>query len=145
MDTEALREPGRRGVMQPIRYDLIVIGSGPAGQKGAIAAAKLGKRVAMVDRNEMVGGVCIHGGTVPSKTLREAILHLTGFRHRSFYGNDYVVKDRISIRDLGARVSRWSSAKPAWSGTSLRRNNIDLYCGVAQFLRRQHRGSPGSN
>src|ERR1700684_3693314 len=90
--------------LQP--YDLVVIGSGPAGQKGAIAAAKLGKRVAVIDRLDMLGGVCIHGGTVPSKTLREAILHLTGFRHRSFSGSDYVVKDRISIRDLGARVSQ---------------------------------------
>ena len=78
-------------------YDLLVIGSGPAGQKGAIAASKLGKRVALIDRGDMIGGVCIHGGTVPSKTLREAILHLTGIRHRSFYGNDYVVKDKISF------------------------------------------------
>src|SRR5215471_21468357 len=85
-------------------YDLVVIGSGPAGQKGAIAAAKMGKRVALIDRSEMLGGVCIHGGTVPSKTLREAILHLTGFRHRSFYGHDYVVKDRISIAELASRV-----------------------------------------
>jgi NAD(P) transhydrogenase len=120
--------------MQPVRYDLIVIGSGPAGQKGAIAAAKLGKRVAMVDRNEMVGGVCIHGGTVPSKTLREAILHLTGFRHRSFYGSDYVVKDRISIRDLGARVSQVVERETGVVRDQLRRNNIDLFCGVATFV-----------
>ncbi len=119
--------------MQPVKYDLIVIGSGPAGQKGAIAAAKLGKRVAMVDRNEMVGGVCIHGGTVPSKTLREAILHLTGFRHRSFYGSDYVVKDRISIRDLGARVSQVVERETGVVRDQLRRNNIDLFCGVATF------------
>ena len=72
-------------------YDLVVIGSGPAGQKGAIAAAKLGKRVAMVDRKEMVGGVCVHTGTIPSKTLREGILYLSGFRERSFYGRDYAV------------------------------------------------------
>ena len=61
-------------------YDLVVIGTGPAGQKGAIAAAKLGKSVAVIDRKEMVGGVCLHTGTIPSKTLREAILYLTGFR-----------------------------------------------------------------
>jgi NAD(P) transhydrogenase len=121
-------------MMQPVRYDLIVIGSGLAGQKGAIAAAKLGKRVAMVDRNEMVGGVCIHGGTVPSKTLREAILHLTGFRHRSFYGSDYVVKDRISIRDLGARVSQVVERETGVVRDQLRRNNIDLFCGVATFV-----------
>ncbi len=120
--------------MQPVRYDLVVIGSGPAGQKGAIAAAKLGKRVAIVDRNEMVGGVCIHGGTVPSKTLREAILHLTGFRHRSFYGSDYVVKDRISIRDLGARVTQVVERETGVVRDQLRRNNIDLFCGVATFV-----------
>src|SRR6266699_3046898 len=85
-------------------YDLVVIGSGPAGQKGAIAAAKLGKRVAIVDRKEMVGGVCIHTGTIPSKTLREGILYLSGFRERSFYGRDYSVKDEISISDLSFRV-----------------------------------------
>jgi NAD(P) transhydrogenase len=119
--------------MQTIRYDLVVIGSGPAGQKGAISAAKLGKRVAIVDRNEMVGGVCIHGGTVPSKTLREAILHLTGFRHRSFYGSDYVVKDKISIRDLGARVNQVVERETGVVREQLRRNNIDLYVGVAQF------------
>jgi len=119
--------------MQTIRYDLVVIGSGPAGQKGAISAAKLGKRVAIVDRNEMVGGVCIHGGTVPSKTLREAILHLTGFRHRSFYGSDYVVKDKISIRDLSARVNQVVERETGVVREQLRRNNIDLYVGVAQF------------
>ena len=120
--------------MHPIQYDLVVIGSGPAGQKGAIAAAKLGKRVAMVDRNGMVGGVCIHGGTVPSKTLREAILHLTGFRHRSFYGNDYVVKNRISIGDLAARVSQVVERETGVVRDQLRRNGIDLLCGTAQFL-----------
>ncbi|HEY2646655.1 MAG TPA: FAD-dependent oxidoreductase, partial [Candidatus Acidoferrales bacterium] len=120
--------------MQPIQYDLVVIGSGPAGQKGAIAAAKLGKRVAMVDRTDMVGGVCIHGGTVPSKTLREAILHLTGFRHRSFYGNDYVVKDRISIRDLAARVDQVVERETGVVRDQLHRNGIELHSGVAQFL-----------
>jgi NAD(P) transhydrogenase len=75
--------------MNETHYDLIVIGSGPAGQKGAIAAAKLGKRVAIIDRQEMIGGVSLHTGTIPSKTLREAILYLSGFRQRSFYGKDY--------------------------------------------------------
>src|SRR5499427_5991011 len=85
-------------------YDLVVIGTGPAGQKGAIAAAKLGKRVAVVDRKEMVGGVCLHTGTIPSKTLREAILYLSGFRERSFYGRDYAVKQDIAVADLAFRV-----------------------------------------
>jgi NAD(P) transhydrogenase len=78
-------------------YDLVVIGSGPAGQKSAIAAAKLGKRVAIVDREEMIGGVCLQTGTIPSKAVREAILYLTGVRQRAFYGQDYSVKSRTSL------------------------------------------------
>jgi NAD(P) transhydrogenase len=116
------------------RYDLVVIGSGPAGQKGAIAAAKLGKRVSMIDRNEMLGGVCIHGGTIPSKTLREAILHLTGFRHRSFYGNDYSVKARISMRDLAGRVTQVVERETGVVRDQLHRNGIDLFSGVARFV-----------
>src|SRR5260370_15646823 len=81
-------------------YDLVVIGSGPAGQKGAIAAAKLGKRVAVIDRSGMIGGVGVHTGTIPSKTVREAILQLTGFTERAFYGRDYSRKENISIQDL---------------------------------------------
>jgi NAD(P) transhydrogenase len=115
-------------------YDLVVIGSGPAGQKGAIAASKLGKRVAMIDRSDMLGGVCIHGGTVPSKTLREAILHLTGFRHRSFYGSDYNVKNKISIRDLAARVNQVVERETGVVRDQLRRNDIELFSGTARFL-----------
>ncbi len=73
-----------------MRYDLVVIGSGPAGQKGAIAAAKMNKKVAIIERNSaQMGGVCLHTGTIPSKTMREAILHLSGFRHREVYGDQY--------------------------------------------------------
>src|SRR5215467_13536841 len=85
-------------------YDLVVIGTGPAGQKGAIAAAKLGKKVAVVDRKEMVGGVCLHTGTISSKTLREAILYLTGLDQREMYGSSYRVKEEITIADLTART-----------------------------------------
>ena len=116
------------------QYDLVVIGSGPAGQKGAIAAAKLGKRVAIIDRSEMLGGVCIHGGTIPSKTLREAILHLTGFRHRSFYGNDYTVKGRISMRDLSSRVTQVVERETSVVRDQLRRNGIDLLAGTGRFI-----------
>jgi NAD(P) transhydrogenase len=115
-------------------FDLVVIGSGPAGQKGAIAAAKLGKRVAVVDRLDMLGGVCIHGGTVPSKTLREAILHLTGFRHRSFYGSDYVVRNRISIRDLAVRVAQVTEREISVVKDQLRRNDIEFFSGTARFV-----------
>ena len=86
--------------MEPKHYDLVVIGSGPAGQKGAIAAAKLRKKVAVIDRHGMVGGVCVHTGTIPSKTLREAILYLSGFQQRTFYGRDYCLKDQIAVQDL---------------------------------------------
>src|ERR1700722_1064902 len=91
--------------MHPVQYDLVVIGSGPAGQKGAIAAAKLGKRVAIVDRRDMIGGMSLHTGTIPSKTLREAVLYLTGYRQRAFYGRDYKLKHEISIADLMERVN----------------------------------------
>jgi NAD(P) transhydrogenase len=76
-------------IMTDQHYDLIVIGSGPAGQKGAINAAKLGKRVAVVERDWMMGGVSVHTGTIPSKTLCETVLYLTGFTERAFYGRDY--------------------------------------------------------
>src|SRR3954462_6886808 len=81
-------------------YDLVVIGSGPAGQKAALNAAKLGKRVAIIDRAESVGGVCIHTGTIPSKAIREAVLHLTGLRERSVYGDSYAVKQDITMGAL---------------------------------------------
>src|SRR5579862_7187366 len=85
-------------------YDLVVIGSGPAGQKGAIAAAKLRKRVAIVDRTVMLGGVCVHTGTIPSKSVREAIFQLTGITVRTLYGNHYRGKADFSVQDLASRV-----------------------------------------
>jgi len=114
-------------------YELIVIGSGPAGQKGAIAAAKLGKAVAIIDREKTVGGVRLHGGTVPSKTLREAILHLTGFRQRSFYGTDYAVQDRISIADLQRRILTVIEREMAVMRGQFRRNGVVLVSGTARF------------
>lgn len=118
----------------PQKHDLVVIGSGPAGQKGAIAAAKLGKKVAVVDRKEMVGGVCIHTGTIPSKTLREAILYLSGFRERSFYGRDYAVKHDISISDLAFRVQAVLGREVEIIRAQLQRNRVDLVPGTARFL-----------
>src|SRR5215813_9703555 len=84
-----------------MQFDLIVIGSGPAGQKAAIAAAKHNRRVALVERQrELLGGVCLHSGTIPSKTIREAILHLTGYRHRDVYEETYRRKRDITMDDL---------------------------------------------
>ena len=81
-------------------YDLIVIGSGPAGHHAAIQAAKIGRRVAIVERQEFVGGVCINTGTIPSKTLREAVLYLSGAQQRGFYGTSYRVKPHLAMKDL---------------------------------------------
>src|SRR5260370_917477 len=93
--------------MSAIReYDMVVIGSGPGGQKAAIAAAKLGKSVALVERGRMVGGVCVNTGTIPSKTLREAVVYLTGMSQRELYGASYRVKDKITPADLLARTQQ---------------------------------------
>jgi NAD(P) transhydrogenase len=116
------------------RFDLAVIGSGPAGQKGAIAAAKLKKRVAMIDREDMIGGVSLHSGTIPSKTVREAILYLTGFRQRSFYGTHYTLKENISIADLALRVNAVKEREMAVVKDQLRRNGITVVHGAARFL-----------
>jgi NAD(P) transhydrogenase len=120
--------------METRAYDLVVIGSGPAGQKGAIAAAKLGKRVAIIDRREMVGGVCVHTGTIPSKTLREAILYLSGFRQRAFYGRDYSVKDDISVADLASRVDTVMARETEIIRAQLKRNHVATVHGTAKFL-----------
>src|SRR5450432_3620862 len=119
--------------MDAATYDLVVIGSGPAGQKGAIAAAKLGKKVAVVDRREMVGGVCLHTGTIPSKTLREAILYLSGFRERTFYGKDYSVKDDIAVSDLKFRVDAVLAREMEVIRAQLKRNHITTVHGTARF------------
>ena len=119
--------------MEKKHYELIVIGSGPAGQKGAIAAAKLGKSVAIIDRQGMLGGVSLHAGTIPSKTLREAVLYLTGFRQRSFYGQDYVVKDNISKADLGFRIQTVVERETNVINQQLRRNGIAVLSGTAHF------------
>jgi NAD(P) transhydrogenase len=87
-------------------YDLVVIGSGPAGQRAAIQGAKLDRRVALVERRAVVGGVCINTGTIPSKTLREAVLHLSGYRERGFYGASYSVKQNITFQDLLVRTDQ---------------------------------------
>ena len=115
-------------------YDLVVIGSGPAGQKSAIAAAKMRKRVAIVDRKGGIGGVCVHTGTIPSKTFREAVLYLTGFSQRSFYGRDYVVKENISMQDLMFRVLAVVQRESEVISNQLRRNHITVIDGMAKFL-----------
>ena len=88
----------------------------------------------MIDRKEMVGGVCIHTGTIPSKTLREAILYLSGFRERSFYGRDYSVKEEISVSDLAFRVQAVMSREVEVIRAQLKRNHVELIPGTAKFV-----------
>ncbi|MGI8974447.1 MAG: Si-specific NAD(P)(+) transhydrogenase [Gaiella sp.] len=114
-------------------YDLIALGSGPAGQKAAIQAAKLGRRAAVVERRQTVGGVCVNTGTIPSKTLREAVLHLTGINHRSLYGQSYRVKDELTMEDLLWRAHHVIEAEIDVIRDQLRRNRVDLVYGAARF------------
>ena len=86
-------------------YDMVVIGSGPAGQRAAVQAAKLGKRAAIVERHAEIGGVMVNTGTIPSKTLREAVMYLTGYRERGIYGESYSVKQDITMSDLMIRTN----------------------------------------
>jgi NAD(P) transhydrogenase len=112
----------------------VVIGSGPAGQKGAICAAKMRKKVAIIDRKKSVGGVCVHTGTIPSKTLREAVLYLSGFRQRTFYGRGYVLKDRIAMADLIFRAQAVMAREVEVIKSQLRRNYVTILEGDARFL-----------
>ena len=116
------------------QFDLVVIGSGPAGQKGAICAAKMRKKVAIIDRKMTIGGVCVHTGTIPSKTLREAVLYLSGLRQRTFYGRGYVVKDRIAMSDLVFRAQAVMAREIEVIKAQLRRNYVTTFEGEAKFL-----------
>ena len=112
------------------QFDLVVIGSGPAGQKCAICAAKLRKRVAVVDRTVMIGGVCVHTGTIPSKTVREAIFQLTGFAVKSYCrGNG-----DLSVQDLAARVRTIIARETEVIRAQLKRNGVAIFQGTAQFV-----------
>ena len=115
-------------------YDLIVIGSGPAGHKGAICASKMGKRVALIERQfNRLGGVCLHTGTIPSKTMREAIMHLTGYRQREVYSELYRRKRHIKMDDLRRKIAQVTQHERDLIHDQLERNGIDVHCGDAQF------------
>jgi NAD(P) transhydrogenase len=120
--------------MEINEYDLVVIGSGPAGQKGAICATKLRKKVAIIDRKKTIGGVCVHTGTIPSKTLREAVLYLSGLRQRTFYGRGYVLKDRIAMSDLVFRAEAVMVREIDVIKSQLRRNYVTTLEGDASFV-----------
>jgi len=114
-------------------YDVLVLGSGPGGQKAAIAAAKLGRRVAVIERRHMMGGVCINTGTIPSKTLREAVLYLTGLNQREMYGQSYRLKDDITVDDLTARTQHVIGREIDVIRSQLARNRIRLLTGTGTF------------
>jgi NAD(P) transhydrogenase len=120
--------------MADYEYDLIVIGSGPAGQRAAIQGVKLKKRVAIVERRAVVGGVSVNTGTIPSKTLREAVLHLTGYRERNVYGESYAVKQDITMNDLLFRADHVIRHEIDVMRSQLQRNHVELINAEATFV-----------
>ncbi len=115
-------------------YDMLVIGSGPAGQRAAIQAAKLGKKVGIIERREVVGGICINTGTIPSKSLREAVMFLSGFRQRTIYGDSFRVKTDITLEDLSFRCHHVVKAEREIIQNQLVRNHVDFINGAASFI-----------
>ena len=115
-------------------FDMIVMGSGPAGQRAAIQAAKFGKRVALIEKSEYVGGACVNTGTIPSKTMREAVLHLSGYNYQNVYGVNYRVKDKITMADLAFRVQYVIKTEIDVTLAQLSRNNIETLFGTGGFL-----------
>jgi NAD(P) transhydrogenase len=120
--------------MPPFDYDLLVIGSGPAGQKAAVQAAKLGKTVGIIERKEVVGGVCTNTGTIPSKSLREAVLYLSGFHQRSLYGAGYRVKQDITMADLTFRANHVIKREIEVIQNQMARNRVETIYGQARFV-----------
>lgn len=114
-------------------YDLIIIGSGPSGRSAAIQAGKLKRRVLVVDKKDRLGGVSVHTGTIPSKTLRETVLNLSGWRERSFYGRSYRVKEDIEAQDLKARLHKTLDYEVDVLEHQFNRNHVDTLLGLAKF------------
>ena len=115
------------------RYDLVVLGSGPAGEKGAAQAAYFGKKVALVEREAIVGGASCNTGTLSSKTLRESALALSSFRSRDLFGVDLAIRRGATVHDFLAHERRVTSAERDAIAENLRRHDVDLYHGVASF------------
>src|SRR6202789_1631745 len=119
-------------------FDLIVIGSGPAGQRAAIQGAKSGRRVAVIEQREIVGGACVNTGTIPSKTIREAVLHLSGFQYQGIYGVNYHVKEKIGMGDLTFRVNQVIKTEVDVMQSQLARNGVSVFYAHASFLDATH-------
>jgi NAD(P) transhydrogenase len=115
-------------------FDLLVLGSGPAGQKAAIGAAKARRSVALVERRRHLGGASVNTGTIPSKTIREAVLYLSGLSQRGIYGQDYRLKHEISIDDLAMRTRQVVERERAVIRDQLLRNHVTLIDGAARFV-----------
>lgn len=115
-------------------FDLLVIGSGPAGQKAAISAAKHGARVALVERDALAGGACLNTGTIPSKTLREAVLYLTGYRQRGLYGEKSRTKDKIAAQDLYDRTNLVIRLERGDINDNLVTNGVARLVGAARLV-----------
>lgn len=120
--------------MPMTQFDLIVVGSGPAGRRGAIQAAKLGKKVLVIEQGKRVGGVSVHTGTIPSKTLRETALNLSGWRERGFYGRAYRVKQEISADDLRQRLIITLNHEVEVLEHQFARNRVQQMRGKASFV-----------
>src|SRR5258708_5642248 len=120
------------------KFDIIVIGSGPAGQRAAIQGAKCGRRVVVIEQREIVGGACVNTGTIPSKTMREAVMHLSGFQYQGIYGTNYHVKEKITMADLGFRVNQVIKTEVDVTQAQLARNGVDVVNGRASFLDATH-------
>jgi NAD(P) transhydrogenase len=126
------------------RFDLFVLGTGPAGQRAAVQAAKLGKKVGICEKREMVGGVCVNTGTIPSKTFREAVLYLSGIAQRLNYGVSYTVKDDITIEDLLFRCNQVVTREIDVIRAQMKRNGIALLGGAAAFTDPHHLAVAGA-
>ena len=115
-------------------FDVFVIGSGPGGQRAAVQAAKLGRSVGVAERGRHLGGVCVNTGTIPSKTIREAVLYLTGLHQRGVYGEGYRLKDEVRIEDLAVRTRHVVESERAVIRDQLLRNRVALLDGAARFI-----------
>jgi NAD(P) transhydrogenase len=115
-------------------YDMLVIGSGPSGRRAAVQFAKLGRSVLVVEKGRRVGGVSVHTGTIPSKTLRETVLNLSGWRERGFYGRSYRVKQDIGATDLIARLQKTLDHEVEVLEHQFSRNMVKTACGEARFV-----------
>ena len=116
------------------RYDIIIIGSGPAGKRAAIQSAKFGKSVLLVEKGRSIGGVSVHTGTIPSKTLRETALNLSGLRERMFYGRGYRAKQQITASDLLERLQKTLRYEVEVLEHQFARNRVEVATGTARFV-----------